>query len=107
MSRTTAENGRKRTEDEISAEDHISCCAQGRVSDLLDDEKGDLLGRTMKEHFVFAVAEAGKPMGGGAGSAPVYPAEVWLILSPAKSRAEDTQPRQGGAGETGLCLCSA
>jgi len=53
------------------------------------------------------VAEAEKPWADGAGSAPVYPAEVWLILSPAKSGAEERQNRQGGAErETGLCLYS-
>lgn len=38
---------------------------------------------------MLSAAEAAKPPADGAGSAPVYPAEVWLILSTAKSRAEE------------------
>lgn len=66
-----------------------------------------MLGRKIKEQFLFAVAEAEKPLADGARSVPVYPAEVWLILSPAKTRAEERQQRQRGARETGLCLYSS
>lgn len=38
---------------------------------------------------MLAAAEAAKPPVHGAASAPVYPAEVWLILSTTKSRAEE------------------
>lgn len=60
----------KKIEDETNAEDHISCCVQLRALDLLNDEKGDLLGRKIKEHFLLMVAEAEMPSADGAGSAP-------------------------------------
>lgn len=55
---------------------------------------------------MLAAAEAAKPLADGAGSAPVYPAEVWLILSTAKSRAEEGEEARG-RWETGLCLYSS
>lgn len=65
-----------------------------------------MLGRKIKDHLLLVVAEAEKPSADGAGSARVYPDEVWLILSPAKTRAEERENTKGGARETGLCLYS-